>query len=97
MTLQKNDFITNLAKRGYTKGDAAIIVEDFIATLEDALAEGDSVMFRGFGTFDVRKRVGRTGTSPIDNSKIEIPPSRYVHFTVGKLLRNRVREIPVTE
>lgn len=93
--LQKNDFITNLSKRGYTKGDAAIIVEDFLATLEDALSDGESVMFRGFGTFDVRRRAGRTGTSPIDNAKIEIPASKYVHFTAGKLLRNKVRESSV--
>lgn len=54
MQRQREDFINAFAKRGYTKKDSALIMDDFIYTLEEILAEGDAVMFRGFGTFSVK-------------------------------------------
>lgn len=90
--IQKEDFVTKLAAKGYTKHDARIIVDDFIRTIEEALVAGEGVMFRGFGTFDVRERVEREGVDPQTKERIVIPAYKSPHFTAGKLLKREVKE-----
>lgn len=90
--LQKNDFITRLAQKGYTKHQAGIIIDDFIRTLEEILVDGESVMFRGFGTFDVRNRPERESINPQSKERIVIPPYRTPKFTPGKLLKREIKE-----
>jgi len=90
--LQRDDFIERLAQKGYTKHDAGVIMDDFIRTLEEILVAGESVMFRGFGTFDVRERASREGLCPQTKERIVIPPYRSPHFTAGKLLKREVKE-----
>lgn len=90
--LQRDDFITRLAQKGYTKHDAGTIMDDFIRTLEEILVEGESVMFRGFGTFDVRERAERESIDPQSKERIVIPSYRTPKFTPGKLLKREVKE-----
>lgn len=90
--IQKAEFVERLAKKGYTKHDAGIIAEDFIKTLEEALVEGESVMFRGFGTFDIRERASRESVDPRTQERITIPSYRSAHFTPGKLLKREIKE-----
>lgn len=90
--LQKEDFIERLAQKGYTKKDAGTIMNDFISTLEEILVSGESVMFRGFGTFEVRERKERESVTPKAHERITIPAFRAPHFTAGKLLKREVKE-----
>lgn len=90
--LQRDDFITKFAEKGYTKRDAAIIMDDFVRTLEEILVEGEGVMFRGFGTFDVRQRAPRESIDPQTKERITIPSYKAPHFTPGKLLKREVKE-----
>lgn len=89
---QKNDFTTRLAQKGYTKHEAGIIIDDFIRTLEEILVDGESVMFRGFGTFDVRERPERESINPQSKERIVIPSYRTPKFTPGKRLKREVKE-----
>lgn len=90
--VQRENFIERLSKKGYTKHDAGVIMDDFIKTLSEALVEGESVMFRGFGTFEVRERAARESISPQTKERITIPSYRSPHFTAGKLLKREIRE-----
>lgn len=90
--LQREDFIERLSGKGYTKRDASMVMDDFILTLREALVEGESVMFRGFGTFEVRDRAGRESVSPTTGERINVPPYRAAHFTSGKTLRRELNE-----
>lgn len=90
--LHRDEFISRLATKGYTKKHAAVIYDDFLLTLREALAAGEDVTFRGFGAFEVRERKGREGVSPQDQSRILIPPYKAVHFTPGKVLKREVKK-----
>ena len=90
--LQKSDFIERLAKKGYTKHAAGIIIDDFVLTLTEILAEGEAMMFRGFGTFEVREYAEKEGTDPQTGERIKLPAHRAPKFTSGKLLRRAVKE-----
>ena len=87
MQRQREDFINAFAKRGYTKKDSALIMDDFIYTLEEILAEGDAVMFRGFGTFSVKDIGERESISPRTKERIRIPAHKEVRFLPGKQLK----------
>lgn len=89
--ITKDEFIERLSKKGYTKRDAGVIMDDFIKTLEEALVEGEPVMFHGFGTFEIRDRAERKSKS-LNGESIVIPSYRTAHFTPGKKLRREIKE-----
>ena len=63
-----------------------------MAVLTEILEEGDGVRFRGFGTFDIRQRKARESISPLTKETITVPACNAVHFTVGNILKSRVRD-----
>lgn len=88
----KDEFIDRLSRKGYTKRDAGIVMDDFIRTLEEALVGGESVMFHGFGTFEIRERAERESSNPQTKERIVIPSYRAAHFTPGKKLKREIKE-----
>lgn len=87
----KDEFIERLSRKGYTKRDACAVMDDFIKTLEEALVNGESVMFHGFGTFEIRERAERKSKG-LQGEEIVIPSYRTAHFTPGKKLRREIKE-----
>lgn len=87
----KDEFVERLSQKGYTKRDASTVMDDFIKTLEEALVNGESVMFHGFGTFEVRERAERKSKG-LQGESIVIPSYRTAHFTPGKKLRREIKE-----
>ena len=90
--VKREEFIERLSQKGYTKRDAGIVMDDFIRTLEEALVGGESVMFHGFGTFEVRERAERESSNPQTKERIVIPSYRAAHFTPGKKLKREIKE-----
>ena len=85
--MQKQDLINKVAvQTGNTKVNTTLIIEAAIATIEDALVQGDEVVLRGFGTFKPSERAARVGRNPSTGGSIEIPAKNSVKFKAGKLL-----------
>ena len=95
--IRRIDFIDRISKKGYTKHDATLIVDDFLRTLEEALVEGESVVFRGFGTFEVRERAATERISPTTKERVHVPAYRTPYFAAGKLLKREVKEGMIRE
>ena len=51
-----------------------------------ALAKGDNVQIRGFGSFKIRQLKSRIGRNPKDGTKVEIPARQAVHWKTSKEL-----------
>ena len=49
------------------------MVDAFLDALPEALARGDGIELRGFGTFKVRHRKARTGRNPRTGEAVEVP------------------------
>jgi DNA-binding protein HU-beta len=90
--IYKEEFIERLAQKGYTKRDAGVIMEDFLATVTELLTDGESVMFRGFGNFEVRNYAAKEVISPSTKEPISVPAYKAPHFTPGKLLKQKVKD-----
>jgi nucleoid DNA-binding protein len=67
------------------------IVQVFIDTVAEALARGDTVMMRRFGTFEVREAKAKLGRNPKDPQvTYKIPARATVKFKPGNELRDKV-------
>ena len=70
--------------------DAVRIVETVFAEIAGALARGDRVELRGFGTFSVTRRAARTARNPRTGQAVEVLERLLPRFRTGKNLRARL-------
>lgn len=78
------------AKAQLTKKDAAAAVDAVLDVIAEALASGDDVKVTGFGGFEVKERAAREGRNPKTGEKVAIPASKYVSFSAGSTLKDKV-------
>ena len=73
-----------------TKRACGLAVDAFLAAVGNALARGDRIELRGFGTFKVRHRRARTARNPRTGETVEVPPRDVPVFKPSRHLRSRV-------
>ena len=73
-----------------TKKDCALVVDAFLGAVKNALARGDHIEIRGFGTFKVRHRKARKARNPRTGEPVEVPPRAVPVFKPSMHLRSRV-------
>jgi len=78
------------AQGGITRREAEVVVNTIFSAIGDALADGDRVELRGFGSFTTKKRNARVGRNPKTGESVQVPPKVVPHFKPGKELRERV-------
>ena len=89
--MTKADLVEEISKdTGLSKKDTNIVVNLIIDNLIKALAEGDKVELRGFGSFRIRHRNSRKGRNPKTGDSVSVPEKRVPFFKVGKRLRELV-------
>ena len=72
--------------------EAAAITNTIIETMTEALAEGDSIEIRGFGSFVIKNYSSYEGRNPKTGEKIQVKPKKLPFFKVGKDLREQVNK-----
>jgi integration host factor subunit beta len=70
--------------------EASSITNTILEAMTDALAAGDSIEIRGFGSFVVKEYGTYYGRNPKTGEKIKVPPKKLPFFKVGKELKERV-------
>lgn len=90
--MTKSELIDKLALRQthLTHKDVELAVKLLLESVSDALATGDRIEIRGFGSFAVHERPARVGRNPKTGESVSIPRKRVPHFKPGKELRERV-------
>ena len=85
----KGDLINLVAERmnGYMKKDISQAIDIIIETISEALAAGQRVEIRGFGSFSVRQRRARTTKNPRTGKIMKIPSRKNLHFAMSKSLK----------
>ena len=66
------------------------VVTTILDTLGDALARGDSVQLRGFGTFAVKRREARQGRNPLTGEAVAVPEKAVLAFRPGREIADRL-------
>lgn len=70
--------------------EAAAVTNTIIETMIAALAKGDNIEIRGFGSFVIKHYRSYEGRNPKSGKKIEVAPKKLPFFKVGKELRELV-------
>jgi nucleoid DNA-binding protein len=78
------------AAAGLTQKKSAEVLEATLASIQEALKNGNEVRLVGFGSFKVRRSAARKGVNPRSGRSIEVPEKERVRFSPGKELSDAV-------
>ena len=70
--------------------DVELAVKMMLDQMATALAEGERIEIRGFGSFSLHYREPRVGRNPKTGDKVQLAGKYVPHFKPGKDLRERV-------
>ena len=90
--MTRSELVEKIAAKvpNLTIRDIDHIVDVIFNKLATALAAGDRIELRGFGSFSVRRRPPRIAVNPRNKTKINIPAKNVVHFRTGRDLHSRL-------
>ena len=89
-TMTKADIIENVYERvgGFSKKEAAQIVEAVFDIIKKTLESGEKIKLSGFGNFVVRDKNARIGRNPQTGDEITISARRVLTFKPSQVLKN---------
>ncbi|HBI14877.1 MAG TPA: integration host factor subunit beta [Desulfobulbaceae bacterium] len=91
--MNKSELIEALAEKiNMPIREAGSITNTLIDTMSEALARGESIEIRGFGSFVVKEYESYTGRNPKTGERIKVSPKKLPFFKVGKDLREQVNQ-----
>lgn len=90
--MTKSELIETLAKQQpqLALRDVELAVKCIIEQMNNALATGERIEIRGFGSFSLHHREPRIGRNPKTGESVSLPSKHVPHFKPGKELRDRV-------
>jgi len=90
--MTRADLIAALTGRqtGLNERDVDLAVKVMLGQMADALASGERIEIRGFGSFTLHERPARMGRNPKTGAPVAVPARYSPHFKPGKELRDRV-------
>jgi len=93
-TMTRTDLIDTLASRfpGLAAMDSEIAVKLILEAIGDALAQGNRIEVRGFGSFSLGYRPARIARNPMSGQAVSVPAKYVPHFKAGKELCERVNQ-----
>ncbi len=92
--MTKSELILRLAEKNphLYQRDVERIVSTVFDEISGALARGDRVELRGFGSFSVKRRGPRMGRNPRTGDTVPVAEKFIPYFKSGKNLRERLNE-----
>jgi integration host factor subunit alpha len=85
----KADIIESVYEKvGFSKKEAAEVVEMVFDTIKETLERGEKIKISGFGNFIVRDKKSRVGRNPQTGEEIEISARRVLTFRPSQVLKN---------
>lgn len=93
--MTKSELIEALAARQnhLAFNDVELSVKSVMEQMSHALANGERIEIRGFGSFSLHYRPPRMGRNPKTGSAVALPGKHVPHFKPGKELRERVNQL----
>jgi integration host factor subunit beta len=100
--MTKSELIEVLARKQkhLPMKDVELAVKHLLDLMSDALATGQRIEIRGFGSFSLHFRPPRMGRNPKTGDAVALAGKYVPHFKPGKDLRDRVnenRQLPIKD
>ena len=91
--MTKQDIINHVSEQAsLSRSKAEEAVETVIELIKDSLRQGESVILRRFGTFQVKQKTKRVGRNPKTGEEAEISARKVVRFKSGKHFKQSVND-----
>lgn len=89
-TMTKADIVESVYEKvgGYSKKEAAEIVEAVFDQIKKTLEAGEKIKLSGFGNFVVRDKNERVGRNPQTGDEITISARRVLTFKPSQVLKS---------
>ena len=95
--MNKADLIARIVdSTSQSKGVISQTIDAALATITEALAQGEEINLRGFGVFTVVERPAKVGRNPQTGGHIQILASRAPKFRAGSALKLAVNGVVET-
>ena len=96
--MTKTDIIKSVAKQtGVDRETGTRIIESYVDTVKETLIEGESINFRNFGTFFLKRRAPKTGRNLMTNTTILIPAHKVAMFKPAKEFSDAISKATTEE
>ena len=83
--MRKADLINQISdKTGIPKVDVLVTLETMFKSVKSALAKGENIYIRGFGSFITKKRAAKIGRNIKKNIAVQIPEHFIPAFKPAK-------------
>lgn len=83
----KKEFTKLYAKKeGIYDNEAQRRIDSILELMKEVLRKNETLIFRGFGSFEVRKTTRTEGVNPRTGKPIRFLPKKYVKFKTSKNL-----------
>jgi integration host factor subunit alpha len=91
MSMTKSDIVEKIYKdAGFSKKEAADMVDLIFKIIKDTLARGEKVKISGFGNFSIRDKATRLGRNPQTGESMEISARRVLTFKPSPILKEDI-------
>jgi integration host factor subunit alpha len=91
MAMTKADIVDRVYKEaGFSKKEAAEMVDLVFQTIKDTLSRGEKVKISGFGNFSIRDKATRVGRNPQTGDAMEISARRVLTFKPSQVLKEDI-------
>lgn len=77
--------------------DVEAVVDAILGRMTDALADGDRVELRDFGSFATKETRAHTGRNPRTGEVVAVGAKRSIQFKPGKAMRARLNLMPAEQ
>jgi len=93
LNVTKADIVDKIAAQtGLTKFETKTVVDGFLLSIIDALAEGKRIELRGFGVFSVKSRKPRMARNPRTGDPVPLEERFIPTFKVSSEFQDKVHE-----
>ena len=83
--MKKKDLISEISKNtGIEQIAVHAVLDQFTALVKKKVADGETVVFRGFGSFLIKKRAARVARNIQKNKTIMVPAKKIAYFRPSK-------------
>ena len=91
--MTKAEIVEQIYERvGFSKKEAAELVEKVFDTIKETLADGEKVKISGFGNFVVRGKRARVGRNPQTGDVITISERKVLTFKPSQVLKDALNQ-----
>jgi integration host factor subunit beta len=80
---------------GMTLNDAKVCVDTLFESISHALAKGERVEIRGFGSFKAKQYDSYSGRNPKTGKPIQVRSKKLPHFKLSSIMRKRINTKPI--